>query len=471
MHRTARAMTATGRIVARSDLATYRVELLTVALWAAEQARLAGRVLSVSGSMSPREPAAEAADRRTLAGTARTLELGAETLTRQGAARQEAAEALLGIGTDGWFTEAHLRPVLADFQASVIQLALETPQRVAPDRPGFQVRLAQARVALKPGSLPFRFGVRIAIASSASMALAVTLGLVRASWAGNAALSIFRPDTGGTLARIILRAAGASLAAALVVVLALMSTQNREWMLVCMALAVFLAYSLGPTNYGLFGFAMSLSILMILSAMGSDPLVMAIGRWLDTLIGCAVCVVVAFLLPIWRIEALPSTLAATCRGLASWLEGVAGQLREPPDRRWLPPVRHLGERTRDQITDTAATFRLARVEPAGSVPVGRLSLVFANVVDAARTTLAVEDLLRSETPADHSAAALADHAARTFDDSAAAIQAPPSQSPQEASAARAVDTGAQGAAARALQRVLEQARQALDHAKDASPGR
>jgi hypothetical protein len=475
--RAARQATAVQRVVARSDLATYRVELLTVVLWATEQARLAGRAASVVGSVAGGRDGGGAGEaRRQLSATAATLRLGAGALAARGPARESAVEALLSTTESQWFQAAPLRPALADFQSSVLQLVREDPERVAPARAGAEEWRRRVRVAVTPGSLSFRLGLRIAVAAAAAMAVALGLGLVRASWAGNAALSIFRPDTGGTLPRIVLRAAGASAAAGVVVALALASGPNRGWMLLCMALAVYLAYWLGPTNYGLFGFAMSLSILMVLSAMGADPVVMAIGRCLDTLVGCAVCVAVAFLLPVWRVEQLPATLARSCRSLAGWLEAIAGQLAEPERERRLPPVRRQGELTRDLLSDTAAMLRVARTEPRRSVPVARLSLVFAHLADAAQATVAVENVMRLGSPADRASAAGARAAAGSMRACADAIDSPPGQDrtppgqdrTPPGQALESADGATPGAAGAAVAAVLEHADEALRVASGAS---
>lgn len=390
-----RNMTATQRAIDRSDLSARMVELLTLVLWGADQVRIEARALAAHGvaGTSPTVDAVPAAVSlsRQLHHTAATLRMGAQVLEQRGQARQRAATVLLESQNSQWLAGTHLAAARADFVAGVVQLTAEDPVRVGPSQP--PAARAAITAALVPGSLSFRLGARIALSSLVAMLAAAGLGITHASWASNAVLSMLRPDGGATLPRIAMRAVAVSCAALTVVGVALAGDGRRVWLLAAMALAIYAGYWLGPVNYGVFGFTITVAVLMILAATGSDPLEIAQARWLDTLVGCAVALVAAFAMPVWRIEALPSTLAGASSALSDWLVTIARAAADPAGHRDIEALLRAGARVRDRVSDSLAVTALARLEPPGRMPIARLRLVLLNLRASAQSALAAEHLL------------------------------------------------------------------------------
>lgn len=432
-----RRMTATQRDIGRSDLSAHLVELLTLVLWAADQVRIEARALALHGNAGTAP--APAPDQvglplpEQLHATAATLRAGARVLQLHGRERAQAVALLLDAPGDQWLAGPRPAASRADFVAGIVQLAREEPVRVGPvSRRGVPVAVA---AALVPGGLPFRLGARIAGAALLAMLSATWLGIAHASWASNSVLSMLRPDGGATLPRIALRALAVSGAALTVVGVALAGDGRRSWLLVAMALAIYAGYWLGPVNYGVFGFAITVAVLMVLAATGADPLEIALARWLDTLVGCAVALLAAFLVPVWGIQAMPATVAGAAGALADWLASIGRAAGQPPEMRNPDAVRRAGAQLRDRVSDCVAVFALARLEPAGAIPVAQLRLVLANLRASGQAALAAEHLLALGAVAPAPAAAIAVQAAEVAAEVASAVQGAATDPPAAGSGA------------------------------------
>lgn len=417
LDRAARSMTSTERVLARSDLSPYLAALLGQILHAAEQVRLEAKsIASAHPTVELPNPLAidHEAVRRELDATADTLMLAVNTLRATRRDRDGMAEALLATPSSAWFSSPELLPALADLVSGVVQVGLEQPERVPPaaNPPGTQ--LARVRAAVSPGSLSFRLGGRIAVGALAAMGAAAAIGLTHASWASNAVLSIFRPDGGATLPRIALRGFAVSAAAVVVVLTAYATHDNRAWLLAIMGVSMLLGYSLGPANYGIFGFFINIAVLMVLAATGADPTEIAVARWADTMVGCSVAVLIAFLIPVWKVSSLPTIVASTCSAIGDYLAEIGHSLSEPAATRDLAATRASGVRVRDLGSDASATLNVARFEPAGVVPVPMLRAVLTEIRTAGRISLATENLLVHGTPPDPAAAELAAQTSATL---------------------------------------------------------
>ena len=292
-----------------------------------------------------------------------------------------------------------IRPVHADVSAR--------RSSAEHDSGGVVRRRRTVRHALRPGALAFRFGIRLAVAALLAAAVGATAGLVHASWAVTACLSVLRPDGGPTLGRIGLRAVATS-AAALVVVGEAALLGDRPVAFAVMAVAFsFLMFWLGPTNYGLYGFFITVAVLSMLALASGDPRSMALGRWVDTLVGCAVALVAAFAVPAWRGRQVPDALATCCAALSREFTSLSVAVRTTAGARDLAAVRTAGRATRDAITDALTTFNVAELEPGGRGSRPPLRSAFEEVRSCARMGVLAEDLMARGHPARERAARLA----------------------------------------------------------------
>jgi hypothetical protein len=407
MDAAARHMTTTRRALLRSDLEQRVVELLALVLWAAERVRLEAKALvqaHSAGALPPDVDPGELAPQ--LRGARATLTRAADALRGKGATRDTALADLLLTTPDRWLRADHMAPALADLVAGTVAVCQERPVRGPGQATGWREWAARSRAAVTRGSLSFLLGRRIALAVLAAMLAATGLGLSHASWASNSVLSVFRPDAGATLSRIAARTIAVTAAGVVVVVVAAAAGGDRAWLFSMVALMMLISYWLGPTNYGIFGFAITVTVLLILAVTGADPLEIAKARWADTVVGCAVAVVVAFMMPVWRIQGLPASVAGLCRDLAAWLTRIGDTVS--PAGPGAPSialpgagtgaadvteVRVLGARVRDQVSDNLATFQVARFEPQAGVPVARLRMVFGELRLCAQAALAAENLI------------------------------------------------------------------------------
>jgi len=279
----------------------------------------------------------------------------------------------------------------------------------------WRLRWERIRSAVQPGTLPFRLGLRIVVASVVAIGIGYWTGLVHASWAVNSSLSIFRPDGGATLSRIVLRALAATLGGFTVVAAAVAFDASTGALAAVAAVFILLTYCLGPVNYGVFGFFMTVAVLSILAVTGENPEIMAIARWQDTLLGCLVSLAVAFAMPIWQVQNLPANVSSSCGTVARWFSALAEAARQQPGARDMVGVRKKGVAVRDSISDVITTLRAAQVEPSRGVQVAALTSTFEDLRRCARQAVVAEQLLRQAAPLSAVAADRAEATARTLD--------------------------------------------------------
>ncbi len=210
-----------------SDLASSPLMLLRRALFAADQLRVEGQAL-ILRPLGP-TPADTGSAVRTgrLSLVADLLHHGALALGHRvgkpdpEAARFRATLAEFSAGSAPAYDDP------ARTFAAAVQALLEAEKwpRTRPSTRDERHRRIQA--ALRPRGLPFRFGIRIAIASLAAGLVGYAGDLTHASWSINACLSVLRPDGGGLLTRFVLRATATAAAAAGVVLEAVLVGGNR----------------------------------------------------------------------------------------------------------------------------------------------------------------------------------------------------------------------------------------------------
>jgi hypothetical protein len=410
MEQAARALSAAQRKVLGSDLSTPERDLLDQALFAADRMRIDARatLIECTGSDPGRRRLWLDASERLLR-LADVLDAGCKAVRGTAATVDDT---ITSAGTDAASPEAE-DPVLAFNTAVAGIVAVGRWRRVSTRPPGEQRRAL--RHGLQIGAVPFRFGSRLAVAASVSGLVGAAAGLVHGSWTINAGLSVLRPDGGATLPRLVRRAGGTTIGALIVLVEATVIGQSRVALAVAAIAFALVMYWLGPTNYGLYGMFVTVSVLSLLALTSTDPQAMALARWADTLIGCLVALVVAFLIPVWTVTRLPADVAQCGATTARRFRALAMAARQSPDVRDVAGLRVAGIATRDAISDVLTTLHVSTSEPATSVPVAELRATFEDLRVCARAGLVAEHLLTRGAPPSVIAAAAASDTAVLLD--------------------------------------------------------
>lgn len=417
MEHAARALSAAERKVLGSDLSDPERALLDRVLVAADRMRMdATATLIEHAGEDPGSPERRGDGRWNVARLPDVLEAGCRALRGSTTVVDDAATA---VDRDPAGTDAD-DPAVA-FEAAVAAIDAVGRWRRSPTRPSGDWRHA-LRNGLQIGSVPSRFGVRIASAAAVSGLIGASVGLVHGSWAVNAGLSVLRPDGGATLPRLVRRAVGTTIGALVVFVVATLIGESRVALAVAAIAFAAVMYWLGPTNYGLYGLFVTASVLSLVALTSPDPQAMALARWEDTLVGCIVALVVAFAIPVWTVTRLPTDVARCATTTAHRFRVLAAAAARAPDERDGDELRGAGIATRDAISDVLATLHISTTEPAGRVPVDALRATFEDLRACARTGLVAEHLLThgiapSAPAADLAGetAALLDRLSRTLD--------------------------------------------------------
>ena len=383
MEDASRSLSSAQRRLRVSDLDPAERSLLDAALFAADRMRIdAMAVLFQQTEPDParREAPGEASVR--LRGLSEVLDAGSRALR----ARTPLSGPLLE--PDPVALDA-ADPVAA-FTTAIAGIVAVRHWRRQPTRHAGRGDLAQR---IRIGAVPLRFGVRLSLASLISAGVGAAAGLVHGSWTINAGLSVLRPDGGATLPRLLLRSGATTIAALVVVLEAIVVGHHPPALAVGALLFACLMYWWGPSNYGFYAGFVTASVLSLFALTASNPRGLAFARWEDTLVGCAVALAVAFVVPVWKVTQLPANVARCCAATASRFRTLATSAGQSPVERDAVALRSSGATTRDAISDVVAILQVAAAEPAAGVPVATLSAVFDDVRNCVRAGVVAEHLL------------------------------------------------------------------------------
>ncbi len=402
MERAARSLSSAQHAIAVSGLPPDSLTLLRRALFAVDQVRAQGQALVLRARTVP-APATATDDE---------LALSTQRMRDAGDLLCRGADALRG------------RRGKRDQAWALLQQTLDGLHPADASRLADPVRpfSGSVKAALQPGGVPFRFGVRIALAALVAGLIGSVGDLTHASWSVNASLSVLRPDAGGLLTRFILRASATALAAGGVVLEVVLVQGNRPGLAVSAVIFGYLMFSLGPANYGIYGLTVTLSVLTLAAITTSHAQHLAVARLVDTAVGCVVALAAGFAIPVWKVTRLPEDVAAYCTTLSRRFTGLAAAALQSPGERDPVALRATGIETRDAVTGVLATLASASLEPAGQVPVARLHATFDELRECARIAVVAEGLLNGRQPVSPLAAGLAQDTATTLELLADAIR-------------------------------------------------
>jgi len=181
--------------------------------------------------------------------------------------------------------------------------------RAAPSDEG----LASLRFHLTFRSLIFRHALRVAVATSAGIALFSLLNLPHGMWISLTSLLILQPNFGATLERALHRTGG-TLAGAIMASILLAMLQSDIALYLTFTVLFFGTFLFFRRHYGVAVMFLTPLIILLLNLVTSAPWSDVGYRILNTLIGAALALVAGYLLwPSWERRRLPDQLASAIR--------------------------------------------------------------------------------------------------------------------------------------------------------------
>ncbi|MFC7342362.1 FUSC family protein [Saccharopolyspora griseoalba] len=218
-----------------------------------------------------------------------------------------------------------------------------------------QVRAQRARPGLSFGATAWWQTLRMVLCLAAAEGIGLLLGLDQAYWIAMTTALVLRPNSGSVFARTVLRALGTVIGVVLAV--ALLALVPAGWWMVpfIVLLAGKLPIALSR-HYGLFSAVITALVLLLMS---QQRLFFPQARLVDTLIGCAIVLVVGSLLR--QVHEGPSLRS----GFAEAVESVTDYVS-----RSLGGVRHgrsaLRRRTYRQLAELRSRLQQRLMSPHGA---------------------------------------------------------------------------------------------------------
>ncbi|MFJ4689166.1 FUSC family protein [Streptomyces sp. NPDC088789] len=193
-------------------------------------------------------------------------------------------------------------------------------------RPGtLRVRAARTArtVVLSAGS--WRYGLRLALCIGLAQALVSLVPVPRSYWVALTITFVLKPDFGSVFSRALLRALGT--VAGLVIAAAVLSQVPRGWWDVPVMLVLApLIPALTPRGYGYQTAAITPVILLLSDTLNREGTALLLPRLVDSLMGCAIALIVGYLLwpESWHTR-VGDRLADAVADAARYAEAAFGQ--------------------------------------------------------------------------------------------------------------------------------------------------
>jgi uncharacterized membrane protein YccC len=208
-----------------------------------------------------------------------------------------------------------------------------------------------------------RFTIRLMACVLAAGAVSEVLPLQRSYWVALTVAIVFKPDYGSVFARALQRGLGTVAGAVLGAVL-LASVHGLPLLIPFAVLAALLPFG-RSRNYGLLATFLTPLVVILIDLLNPGGWRLAEDRLIDTLIGCAIVLVIGFA-PWWTswYAHLPRQFAMTAAQVAGFIEVALG---EPPapgaDPTRLSERSRLRRRTYRAIADLRTEFQRTMSEP------------------------------------------------------------------------------------------------------------
>jgi uncharacterized membrane protein YccC len=193
-------------------------------------------------------------------------------------------------------------------------------------------RAARATRDLMLSAASWRYGLRLALCIGLAQVLVSIISVPRSYWVALTITFVLKPDFGSVFSRALLRALGT--VGGLVIAAAVLAEVPRGWWDVPVMLVLApLIPALTPRGYGYQTAAITPVILLLSDIMNRQGTDLLLPRLLDSLMGCAIALVVGYLLwpESWRTR-VGDKLADAVADTARYVETAFGDDDEPAAR-------------------------------------------------------------------------------------------------------------------------------------------
>ncbi|MBE7189156.1 FUSC family protein [Jatrophihabitans endophyticus] len=283
-----------------------------------------------------------------------------------------------------------------------------------------RTRIAELRYALTPSPAVRLHAVRVAVLVAGSDLVTRLAGFERGYWVSLTVLVVLRPDFGSTLQRSTMRVAGTVVGLLIASELVHWIPGGQWWNVALILIFAFGMRFAGPTNVAPSAISLSALVVVLLAVDGVAPHETLVDRSVATLIGGALAVLAALLLPAWERQFLPGRMAALLRAYRDYLAALADP---QADRAALGARRTAARMAR---TEAQASVDRAEAEPVparSAIELGRSVLANSHRIVHAELTY---DALRggiAESGGVPELKAFLDDAVRALDITQAAVAA------------------------------------------------
>ena len=211
------------------------------------------------------------------------------------------------------------------------------------------------------------FALRLMACVGVAVVMSEVLPLQRSYWVVLTVAIVLKPDFGSVFARAVQRGAGTVIGAVLGAVI-LVTVPYGPWLLIPFGvIAALLPYGLSR-NYGLFATFVTPLVVLLIDLLVPGGWQLALARLLDTLLGCAIVLLVGYALwpSSWRAN-LPGHLASTIRVVSRYVDEAftsAQQRASGHEETDLSSRSQLKRQTYRALSDLRAEFQRTMSEPA-----------------------------------------------------------------------------------------------------------
>ncbi|MFJ5774868.1 FUSC family protein [Streptomyces sp. NPDC093094] len=195
-----------------------------------------------------------------------------------------------------------------------------------------RIRAGRAARGVMLSAASWRYGLRLALCIGIAQVLVSTVPVARSYWVALTITFVLKPDFGSVFSRALLRALGT--VGGLVVAAAVLSQVPRGWWDVPVMLVLApLIPALTPRGYGYQTAAITPVILLLSDILNHQGTGLLLPRLVDSLIGCAIALVVGYLLwpESWHTR-VGDRLADAVADTARYVESAFGETVEPAER-------------------------------------------------------------------------------------------------------------------------------------------
>jgi uncharacterized membrane protein YccC len=250
-----------------------------------------------------------------------------------------------------------LRDALAGSAAVLSRDRPEVEVRARPRRPAGEVLFEK----LGAGTLGRIFTLRLMICMGVAGLVSEVIPLQRSYWVPLTVAIVLKPDFGSVFARALQRGIGTVVGAVAGAVLLVLV--HGTWLLIPFAiLAALLPYG-RSRNYGLLSTFLTPLVVVLIDLLAPAGWQLAEDRLIDTLIGCAIALLVGFApWPMVWYSHLPRQYAQTVRDMGRYLEEVLGG-QGPGAAAGVSSRARLRRPTYRALADLRAEFQRTMSEP------------------------------------------------------------------------------------------------------------